>query len=74
MQDYETVKLNPPEPEPAAHDPRHFRRLRWDEIVVSGDFVVNQDRGFELWEGPSGFRADSFLTPIYRRKKGRGAG
>jgi hypothetical protein len=48
---------------------KYFRRLKWDELVVSGDFIVNEKRGFEPWEGPSGFRADAFLKPIYRRKK-----
>ena len=48
---------------------KNFRRLKWDELVVSGDFVVNENRVFELWEGPSGFRADAFLRPIYRQKK-----
>jgi len=54
----------------AAHCSKHFRRLKWNELVVSGDFVVNDQRGFEPWEGPSGFRADAFLKPIYRRKRG----
>jgi hypothetical protein len=48
---------------------KHFRRLKWDELVVTGDFIVNEKRGFEPWEGPSGFRADAFLKPIYRLKK-----
>jgi hypothetical protein len=50
------------------HGSKHFRRLKWDEIVVPGDFIVNDQRGFEPWEGPSGFRADAFLKPIYRRR------
>ena len=48
---------------------KHFRRLKWDELVVTGDFVVNEQQGFEPWEGPSGFRADAFVKPIYRQKK-----
>jgi len=48
---------------------KQFRRLKWDELVVSGDFIVNDRRQFEPWEGPSGFRADAFLKPIYRRKR-----
>ena len=47
--------------------PKRFRRLKWDEMVSPGDFVTNGQRGFEPWEGPSGFRAGSFLKPIYRR-------
>ena len=46
---------------------RHFRRLRSNELVSRGDFVGDAQRGFELWEGPGGFRADAFLQPIYRR-------
>jgi hypothetical protein len=51
-----------------ARDLKHFRRLKWDELVVSGDFIANGNQGFEAWEGPGGFRADTFLKPIYRRK------
>jgi hypothetical protein len=46
--------------------PKRFRRLKWDELVFPGDFVVNEQRGFEPWEGPGGFRADAFVRPIYR--------
>lgn len=46
----------------------NFRRLRWDELVTRGDWVVDEQRGFEPWEGPGGFRADAFLNPIYRKK------
>lgn len=46
---------------------RHYRRLRSDELVSLGDFVGDAQRGFELWEGPNGFRADAFIQPIYRR-------
>jgi len=46
---------------------RHFRRLKSNELVSRGDFVGDAQRGFELWEGPGGFRADAFLQPIYRR-------
>lgn len=54
--------------------PGGFRRLRWDEPVMSGDYVINEPRGFELWEGLSGFRADMFVKPIYRRQKPRANG
>jgi len=46
-----------------------FRRLKADEVVSPGDFVKNGHQGFEPWEGPSGFRASSFVKPIYRRQK-----
>jgi hypothetical protein len=52
-----------------ASDSKYFRRLKWDELVVVGDFIASEKQGFEPWEGPSGFRADAFLKPIYRRKK-----
>jgi len=47
--------------------PKHYRRLKADELVGSGDYIKNERRGLERWEGPSGFRADSFVRPIYRR-------
>ena len=47
--------------------PDRFRRLKWNERVSLGDFVRNEHRRFELWQGPGGFRADSFVKPIYRR-------
>ena len=46
---------------------KRFRRLKWNELVTRGDFVENGNQGFEPWEGPGGFRADSFVKPIYRR-------
>jgi len=48
-----------------------LRRLKWNELVSRGDFVMDEHQDFEPWEGPSGFRADSFLKPIYRRRKHR---
>lgn len=44
-----------------------LRRLEWNELVRKGDFVVDGHDGFEPWEGPSGFMADSFVKPTYRR-------
>ena len=44
-----------------------MRQLEWDEVVREGDFVIAGE-GFESWEGPTGFRADSFLKPIYRAR------
>lgn len=46
---------------------RHFRRLKSNELVSHGDYVANAQQGFELWEGPGGFRADAFVQPIYRQ-------
>ncbi|TAL07389.1 MAG: hypothetical protein EPO07_00275 [Verrucomicrobia bacterium] len=51
--------------------PDHFRLLKSNELVSRGDVVANEHQGFELWEGPSGFRADAFVKPIYRRDTGR---
>jgi hypothetical protein len=48
---------------------KRFRLLKWTELVSRGDFVVDELRGFEPWEGPGGFKADSFVKPIYRRYK-----
>jgi hypothetical protein len=45
----------------------HLRLLKWHERVRRGDFVANEHHEFELWEGPPGFRADSFVKQIYRR-------
>jgi hypothetical protein len=47
--------------------PKRLRRLKWNERVSLGDFVRNEHRRFELWQGPGGFRADAFVKPIYRR-------
>ena len=51
--------------------PECFRRLKWNEVVSRGDFVMDEHRGFELWDGPGGFRANAFLKPIYRRYERR---
>jgi len=45
-----------------------FRRLKWNELVRQGDFVAQKGRRLEPWEGPSGFRADAFVKPIFRRR------
>jgi len=45
-----------------------FRRLKWNELVTCGDFVEDGKQSFALWAGPGGFRADSFVKPIYRRR------
>ena len=53
----------------SAEAAKQFRRLKADELVSHGDFVVNATRMFEPWVGPTGFRADSFVKPIYRKLK-----
>ena len=61
-------RINKPKAAAVADGAKRFRRLNWDERVVQGDFVQNEQRRFELWEGPGGFRADMFVKPIYRRE------
>jgi hypothetical protein len=56
---------------PAALVPKDFRRLQGNELVSVGDFVADELRGLEPWEGPNGFRADSFVKAIYRRNNGQ---
>jgi len=58
-----------PEALPGAGVPERFRRLKWNEVVCHGDFVADERLGLEPWEGPGGFRADSFVKPTYRRKE-----
>jgi hypothetical protein len=65
-----SLRINHPKAFPEAQFSKQIRRLKCDERVVSGDFIANEDGKFELWKGPGGFRADAFLKPIYRRKKG----
>ena len=50
-----------------ATKPLSFRRLAWNELVRRGDYVEDGKSGFEPWEGPSGFHADSFIKTIYRK-------
>jgi hypothetical protein len=54
---------------PKVEGPEHFRPLKWNEQVRRGDFVKDGKQGFELWSGLVGFRADTFIKTIYRRKK-----
>lgn len=63
--------LEPPEAAKPAGETDGLRRLDFNELVSTGDFVMNEQREFEEWEGPNGFRADSFVKPIYRRKDDR---
>jgi hypothetical protein len=66
-----TQRVNKPGASEKAGVPKRFRRLKWNELVSLGDFVADEHRRFEPWEGPSGFRADAFVKPIYRRDEGR---
>jgi hypothetical protein len=50
-----------------------LRLLRWNERVQRGDFVPDGRQGFELWQGPTGFRADAFVKQVYRRLGRRAA-
>ena len=50
--------------------PKQMRRLAWNELVSQGDFIADGHKGFELWDGPSGFRANSFVKTIYRQVGG----
>ena len=66
-----TANLSNSKPEVAASDgvSKQFRRLKSNELVSRGDFVADPHSGFKSWEGPTGFRADSFVKPIYRKQK-----
>lgn len=57
----------------ATDGPKQYRCLKWNELVSHGDFTKDEHRGFEPWEGPTGFRADAFVKPIYRRQERRPA-
>lgn len=50
---------------------KRLRLLKWNELVKLGDFVMNDRRSFELWDGPTGFLANAFVKSIYRQDKGR---
>lgn len=65
-----TQSPSQPEPSAPAGIPIELRLLNGNEVVSRGDFVAGEHQEFELWEGPAGFRADSFLKPIYRRARG----
>lgn len=69
------VKPPPPEPQPgpapAGRARPGFRRLSWDEVVSRGDFSAADNQPLEAWEGPTGFRASSFIKPTYRKGKSK---
>ena len=43
-----------------------FRRLESNERVMPGDYLKDEDSNYLPWEGPGGFRADSFVKKVYR--------
>ena len=47
-----TQRTGEPEAPARASVPERFRRLKWNEVVWSGDFVADERLGFELWEAP----------------------
>ena len=64
-----TQRTGKPEALARASVPERFRRLKWNEVVWSGDFVADERLGFEPWEAPCVFRAGSFARPIYRKEE-----
>jgi hypothetical protein len=63
--------MNEADPSSTIVLPKYLRRLKWNERVSRGDFVMDEHQGFEPWEGPGGFRADAFVKPIFRKRKHR---
>ena len=45
-----------------------FRRLRENELVWSNDYLFDRQVGLQLWDGPGGFQAGTFMKPVYRRR------
>ena len=43
-----------------------FRRVRFDELVIPGDYIKEGENCYEPWDGPRGFRAASFCKAVYR--------
>ena len=64
-----TQRTGEPEAPARASVSERFRRLKWNEVVWSGDFVADERLGFELWEASGVFRAGSFARPIYRKEE-----
>jgi hypothetical protein len=60
-----TQRTGEPEAPARASVSERFRRLKWNEVVWSGDFVADERLGFELWEASGVFRAGSFARPIH---------
>lgn len=63
-----------PDAIPDAEVSKRLRPLQANELVRRGDFVADGHRGFELWEGLTGFRADAFVKPVYRKDESRLSG
>ena len=64
-------RRNQPGDSRATETSKQFRRLNCDEVVRRGDFEENEDRALKPWEGLSGFRADTFVKPMYRLDRSR---
>ena len=64
-----TQRTGEPEAPARASVSERFRRLKWNEVVCSGDFVADERLGFEVWGAPGVFRAGSFARPIYRKEE-----
>ena len=60
-----------PEVAASIDESKQFRRLKANELVRRDDFVMDDQRGFEPWKGLTGFRANAFVKPIYRRQARR---
>jgi hypothetical protein len=56
---------------PAGRTRTGYRRLSWDEVVSRGDYVADEDQPLEAWDGPTGFRAGSFVKPTYRKGRNK---
>jgi hypothetical protein len=58
-----TQRTGEPEAPARASVPEPFRRLKWNEVVWSGDFVADERLEFELSEALGVFRPGSFARP-----------
>ena len=65
--------MNKDNPSTVSPVPANLRRLKGNERVQRGDFVQDENQGFKLWEGLSGFSADAFVKQIYRARGPRPA-
>jgi hypothetical protein len=63
--------MNNAEPSSRIAIPNRVRALKSNELVTTSDFILNQNKKLEPWEGPSGFQADSFIKPIDREDECR---
>lgn len=43
-----------------------FRRVKFNELVMPGDYIQDGEHSYRPWDGPRGFRAASFHQPVYR--------